>query len=365
MEEYNYQNNSNNKMNYYVNNEDDTITVSIKNNINDKIDFFVNKLQKIELKIENILSSVNSLSKYNKQLEDSIVSINNKLIDKENIIKAYDLKFKIMEENILFICNKLNINTINSNTINSNTININTINKEYYNNIDNIKINNYINNKEDIDNIQNIQNIQNNPLFISESINFEINNKENSNIIDNEINSKKTTNKKNILKKYLEFGSNNNLNEMNIINETNNKKKIKEKDKKVIIDNYKEIKKEKYDLDIIFIKDCLDMNNIDGEIKIFKKVYMENISKQYYPIRNFRKKMQYWYNDNMNDDPNGNYIKNTILENIENCYLSVNNIDNYKNNIEQFLKNQEYIIKLCEQKYKDKFLNSIIDLIKI
>jgi hypothetical protein len=65
------------------------------------------------------------------------------------------------------------------------------------------------------------------------------------------------------------------------------------------------------------------------------------------------------------DDVNGTYIKNVILNNIENCYLKVNIFDNYENNMEQFLKNQEHINKLSENKYKDNFLNKIIPLINI
>jgi hypothetical protein len=107
------------------------------------------------------------------------------------------------------------------------------------------------------------------------------------------------------------------------------------------------------------------MNNIDGEIKLFKKVYIDNISKEHYPIRSIRKKMQYWCDGHMLDDNSGNYIRTTIIENIENCYLSVNKYENYNNNVDQFFKNQEYISKLKEQKYGDRLLNSIIDVVKL
>jgi hypothetical protein len=133
-----------------------------------------------------------------------------------------------------------------------------------------------------------------------------------------------------------------------------------------IIFNYKEIKRESYLLDVDFIKESLHMSNINGDIEIFKKVYINNIPKEYYPIRHIKKKIQYWLNGSMNDDDSiGTYIKNTIIKNIEECYLRVNNYDNNINDIDQFLKNQEHINKLREDKYKDKLLLKIISIITI
>jgi len=129
--------------------------------------------------------------------------------------------------------------------------------------------------------------------------------------------------------------------------------------------NYREIKKENYNIDIKIIKECLNSSSIESDIRLFKKIYIDNVSKEFIPIRSIRKKFQYWCDGHMNEDINGNYIKNTIVDNIENCYLSVNKIENYKDNTEQFFRNQEYITKLSEMKYRDKFLELIIDIIKI
>jgi len=142
--------------------------------------------------------------------------------------------------------------------------------------------------------------------------------------------------------------------------------KIKKKNQLIKNPEYKDVKKEIFNIDIKIIKDCLNMNNQAGDIKLFKKMYIENIPKEYYPIRHIQKNLQYWLNNHMNDDDsNGTYIKNVIISNIENCYLSVNIFDNYSDNMEQFLKNQEHINKLSENKYKDNLLNKIISLISI
>jgi hypothetical protein len=137
-------------------------------------------------------------------------------------------------------------------------------------------------------------------------------------------------------------------------------------DKNIINYKYKELKEESFDLDYNFVKSCLDNTNIENDIKIFKKIYLEDVPKEYYPIRHIKKKFQYWYNGHMvDDDLNGTYVKNVILKNIEKSYLKINVIENYSNDMDQFLKNQDHINKLSEEKYKDKFLSKITTLINI
>lgn len=334
MEEYFFQSTPKNKpkMNYSMNNDEDTITVSIKNNSTDKISFFINKLEKIESKMETIMISLDNVLKYNKQLEDKVVILTNKLNEQP---------------------------------------------KKY--------INDHDNHDNDFDFLDFDDNKKDDYIFKAILNDNKIDNKNDSKN-DNKNDDKKNKKKNNKLKKYLDIGSKNNLEELDIKNIKETITPIKDehiepkhKRKKNIVlksnenvdtpldtvQTYKEIKKELYSLDKDFVKECLAMNNIDGEIKIFDKIYIENVSKEFYPIRNFRKKMQYWSNDHMIEDPSGNFIKNTIVENIENLYLSINKYENYEDNTEQFFKNQEYINKLSEVKYRERFLSLIIDLIKI
>ena len=139
-------------------------------------------------------------------------------------------------------------------------------------------------------------------------------------------------------------------------------KKTKEKVKK--IERYIDFKVEHFDIDQYFVRKCMDMNSTNGDIQLFKKMYIDNVSKEYIPIRHIKKKFQYWMNEKMiDDDTNGDYIVNVVVKNIELCYMKVNNINNYENDFDQFLKNQEHIMRLQDPKYKERFLDMIIQLL--
>jgi len=165
--------------------------------------------------------------------------------------------------------------------------------------------------------------------------------------------------KKKAVKK--EIIENNNINNINNLNNLNNLNVINNP-----INYFREIKVEHFDIDKSIILDSLHMNNVNGDVNLFKKMYLDNVLKEYYPIRHIKNKYQYWLDGKMIDDnTNAEYIKNTIIKNIEFCYRKVNIFDNYNDNIDQFIKNQEHINKLNEIKYKDKIFASILPIIDI
>ncbi len=138
-------------------------------------------------------------------------------------------------------------------------------------------------------------------------------------------------------------------------------KKMEEDISKNFNYSFKEIRSEKFDsIDNNFIKNCLNLNSIEGEILLFKKMYIDGVPKEYYPIRHIKKKFQYWFEGHMKDD-NGTYLIDTIIKNIEQLYFKIN-ID-YDENPDQLITNQEYIFTLSEQKYKDKFIAKMINII--
>jgi hypothetical protein len=183
-----------------------------------------------------------------------------------------------------------------------------------------------------------------------------------------------------LLKKMNDIMSNNNEIECNNSTEEDNKCVEKKKVSKVkkqkeilqnnqqdtIITKYIEIKVKHFDIDEKIIKKYLNMNSTNGDIQLFKKMYIENVAKEYIPIRHIKKKFQYWISDHMqDDDTNGEYIVSTVLKNIELCYMKVNNMDNYADDIDQFLKNQEHINRLHDIKYKEKIMALIISNVDI
>ena len=139
----------------------------------------------------------------------------------------------------------------------------------------------------------------------------------------------------------------------------NNEKKNK-KDKN---DEYMEIKEELFEIDQDLVKRCLEANSVNSDVRIFKEIYIEKRPIEFISMTHHRKKFKYWLNGRMNDDINGDYIKNTIIKNIESIYRNYNIYDNYKDNLNTLLSNQNYINKMSDEKNKDKFFQLIIPYI--
>ena len=77
--------------------------------------------------------------------------------------------------------------------------------------------------------------------------------------------------------------------------------------------NYKELKREEIKLDEQFVKKCLESHNLSSDLKVFKKIYIDDKPNSYYPIRHIKGNYTYWLKDKMNiDDENGSYIKELI-----------------------------------------------------
>jgi len=178
-----------------------------------------------------------------------------------------------------------------------------------------------------------------------------------------------------LLKKMNDLNNNEIENNNTEEDKTNEKKRVSKPKKQketitnsqdIIITKYNEVKVKHFDIDEKIVKKYLNMNSTNGDIQLFKKMYIENVAKEYIPIRHIKKKFQYWISDHMqDDDTNGEYIVSTVLKNIELCYMKVNNMDNYGDDIDQFLKNQEHINRLHDIKYKEKIMILIISNVDI
>lgn len=102
--------------------------------------------------------------------------------------------------------------------------------------------------------------------------------------------------------------------------------------------------------------------NINADITIFKKMYIDDIDPNKRCIRYLDKNIfQYWKNDQWINDVGGEYIKKIVMKNIQSYYLTLNLYNKYKyKDSEDFLKNQVHIHSISTPKYKNK----LIDIIK-
>jgi hypothetical protein len=193
--------------------------------------------------------------------------------------------------------------------------------------------------------------------------------------VENEANKKDLDfNESSILNNIIEENMNNDMNYMNnnvtdnnviVEQNLNNLEEIPIMKVNSFSNFYKDIKKEKLELDNNFVKKCLESHTINADLKIFKKIYIENIPNSCYSLRAIKGNYQYWLNNKMNDDDeNGSYIKDIIIHNISNAYLEANNFDDYIEDNDLFIKNQEYILNMNKQKYKDKLFTNILKLIQ-
>lgn len=109
---------------------------------------------------------------------------------------------------------------------------------------------------------------------------------------------------------------------------------------------------QKFDIDKNIVKKCLEGNCIKSDLLLVKEMYFkENIP----PIRyNINKNIEFMLNNEWKCDDV--YLFKTIINNIKSCYLIVNNFDNYENNLEQFMKNQQYIINIISDNYTKSFI---------
>jgi hypothetical protein len=287
------------------------LTNIVSYSINKKMNSYNSKIDSIEKKIENNTKSLLFIMEFLKKLDSKIDNLKNNI--------------PIIEQN---------------------------------NSVDNIVINDL--NINSLDNIKEV-NLENSVKIVNLDSSVKMVNLDNS---VKQINIENTENTVNLKKVKII-----NLTEKNINNNEDLEKTFSEEiieSNNLLSLNYKDFRCESFILDTQFVKKCLDMNNINGDIILFKRLYIDDVPKEHYPIRHIKKKFQYWCDGHMNDDDNsGTYIKNTIIKNIEQCYLRINNDDNYGNDIEQFLRNQEHINKLTEQKYKDKILSKVISIIDL
>jgi hypothetical protein len=134
-------------------------------------------------------------------------------------------------------------------------------------------------------------------------------------------------------------------------------------------ENIVELKRENLNISENDIVKAINYRDYRSVIYLFKLYYKNKINKNYmYPIRIIGKRSyEYYANNKWNSDLYGHFIMNTICQNIENLFLTINNLDEYSDLIDEddFIPNQNFINKLSVEKYKKEIFRSIIDEVKL
>ena len=149
-------------------------------------------------------------------------------------------------------------------------------------------------------------------------------------------------------------------NRLHII-ENNSKFNYTEFDGEII--KIKEIKNEIYDLSEEDVIRILKFRDYRSYILIFKLYYQtKKGNKTFYPIRMKTKRtFEYYSNNTWIQDVNGHYLIKTLSSNIQNTFLKYNILNSPLLTNEEWYQNQQFIMKLSEERTKKECFKNIID----
>jgi len=116
-------------------------------------------------------------------------------------------------------------------------------------------------------------------------------------------------------------------------------------------------KKEKIELEDIVVRKLLERTTIGADFELFKLMYL-NVDKELYPIKRIDNDYYYW-NNGFYKDGECEQIKLIISSNLRHCYFKVNKYDEGKENSDKFIKNQEHIDLLKDDKYQMRLIEYI------
>lgn len=129
----------------------------------------------------------------------------------------------------------------------------------------------------------------------------------------------------------------------------------------------KEIKLESYPISDQDVMKALVYHDYRSFIYIFK-LYYRSIQggKIFYPIRmKNRRTFEYYYGGRWILDPNGHQTIKILCTNIQNLFLKHNIVENKFIEGDQWYLNQQFIMKLSEERYKKEIWKHVVDEIMI
>ena len=135
----------------------------------------------------------------------------------------------------------------------------------------------------------------------------------------------------------------------------------------IIEENLVELKLEDLIINEADISKALEYRDYRSILYIFKLFYKTKTNQTYcYPIRIMgKRKFSYYFNKQWNNDPFGHHSINVIFQNIQNLFIKYNDMDQYDISFDDFIKNQTFICKLLNDKYKRDVFKNIVEEIRI
>lgn len=119
-------------------------------------------------------------------------------------------------------------------------------------------------------------------------------------------------------------------------------------------DDIKTVKKERMLIDDDIVKNYLNSKSIESDCELLYKYYLENIKKNFYPIKRSKNKKYdccYWNGDDWVEDPAGNNLKSIFTSNLKKVYNRIN-----IHSEPEYLNNQEHINDIVNNK---RYQNSL------
>ena len=152
-------------------------------------------------------------------------------------------------------------------------------------------------------------------------------------------------------------------NKINIIDNKINNKSIK--NDTILIEDLRELKKEDLIINEKDILHALQYRDYRSILKIFKIYYKNKLNNNFpYPIKIVGKSScEYYCNNKWNSDSYCYHAREVIFYNIQNLFIKYNILD--KICTEEFLLNQDFIIKLSNEKYQKSIFKNILEEIRI
>ncbi len=119
-------------------------------------------------------------------------------------------------------------------------------------------------------------------------------------------------------------------------------------------------------IDVDLVRECLEKCDVTGDIKLFRRIFTTGIPKDKQLLRYLGgKNYQTKRNGLWIDDLNASYMKHVIKKIFEQSYTIVNDLEHYGENIDRFLMNQEHINSFNDDKYIEKLMGQITNIIDI